>query len=71
MKSPHQLSPEALQEFNEIYTEEFGRTLSEEDAQQMAVDVLRLFDTLITPGNEPPDSHGRRAGVIELHSSVR
>lgn len=49
MKSPNQLSVEAIKEFKEIYSEEFGQTLSDEGAEQIGIDILRLFDLLLTP----------------------
>jgi len=52
MKPPHQLSSEAIEEFKDIYSREFGRTLADEDANQMATDVLRLFDLFLKPESD-------------------
>jgi hypothetical protein len=43
---PHQLSPEALREFKEIYLEEFGETLTDDEAEAIAMRVIRFFRIL-------------------------
>jgi hypothetical protein len=43
---PRQLSPEALREFKEIYLEEFGETLTDDEAEAIAVRVIRFFGIL-------------------------
>ena len=52
MKTPQQLSREAIDEFKAIYQEEFGKTLTDDEAHEMALRLLRFFGVL----NEPlPD----------------
>jgi hypothetical protein len=46
MKTPQQLSQEAIEEFRAIYREEFGRTLSDEEVQEMSIRLLRFFGIL-------------------------
>jgi len=43
MKTPHQLSREAIEEFKAIYQEEFGETLSDDEVQEIAMRLLRFF----------------------------
>jgi hypothetical protein len=62
MKLPYRLSPEAIKEFEQIYSKEFGRSLTHEDAQQMAIDVLLLFDLFLTPGRKLDPPQTRTAG---------
>ncbi len=40
------VSKEAIKEFKAIYKKEFGDTLSDEDAHEMATRLLRLFQLL-------------------------
>ena len=40
------LSRQAIEDFKKIYTEEHGVTVSDEEAEEMALRVLRLFDVL-------------------------
>lgn len=40
------LSSEALREFKEIYQAEFGERLSDTEAEQAGLRLLRLFDLL-------------------------
>lgn len=47
-----QLSPTAIQEFKIIYREEFGEDLSDAEAEEMALRVLRLFWILLQPPSE-------------------
>jgi hypothetical protein len=47
MEASKQLSRRAIEEFKEIYLDEFGKTLSDDEAQQMALGLLRLFNILI------------------------
>ncbi|MEI6196807.1 MAG: hypothetical protein WCS42_21030 [Verrucomicrobiota bacterium] len=52
MKTPNQLSREAIEEFKAIYQEEFGKSLTDDEAQEIALRLLRFFGIL----NEPlPD----------------
>ena len=52
MKTPQQLSSEAIAEFKAIYQEEFGETLSDDEVQEIALRLLRFFGILY-PSNEP------------------
>ena len=52
MKTPQQLSREAIAEFKAIYQEEFGETLSDDEVQEIAMRLLRFFGILY-PSNEP------------------
>ena len=47
MKTPQQLSRQAIDEFKAIYQEEFGRELSDEEVQEIAVRLLRFFGILV------------------------
>lgn len=46
MKTPSQLSHEAINEFKAIYQEEFGETLSEDEVHEIATRLLRFFGIL-------------------------
>ena len=46
MKTPNQLSREAIDEFKVIYQEEFGEVLSDDDVQEIAMRLLRFFGIL-------------------------
>lgn len=46
MKTPQQLSREAIDEFKAIYQEEFGRTLTDDEVQEIALRLLRFFGIL-------------------------
>ena len=46
MKTPQQLSSEAIAEFKAIYEEEFGETLSDDEVQEIAMRLLRFFGIL-------------------------
>jgi hypothetical protein len=55
MKTPQQLSREAIEEFKAIYQEEFGKSLTDDEAQEIALRLLRFFGIL----NESlPDESG-------------
>jgi hypothetical protein len=49
MKAGEQLSPSALSDFKEIYGQEFGIVLSDEEVQEVAIRLLRFFDMLSKP----------------------
>lgn len=49
MKTPQQLSREAIDEFKAIYQEEFGQTLSDDEVQEIAIRLLRFFGILKRP----------------------
>jgi len=46
MKTPQQLSREAIDEFKAIYQEEFGEVLSDDEVQEIAMRLLRFFGIL-------------------------
>jgi hypothetical protein len=46
MKTPQQLSREAIEEFKSVYKEEFGETLSDDGVQEIALRLLRFFGIL-------------------------
>jgi hypothetical protein len=46
MKTPNQLSREAIEEFKAIYQEEFGEILSDDEVQEIAMRLLRFFGIL-------------------------
>jgi hypothetical protein len=46
MEIPHQPSRQAIEEFKTIYLEEFGRVLSNDEAEEMALRLLRFLETL-------------------------
>jgi hypothetical protein len=48
---PRQLSPEAIREFKELYLEEFGETLTDDEAEAIAVRVIRFF-RILAQGND-------------------
>lgn len=49
MKTPQQLSREAIEEFKAIYQEEFGKTLTDDEVQEIALRLLRFFGILQKP----------------------
>ena len=49
MKTPQQLSREAIEEFRSIYEEEFGQRLSDDEVQEIAMRLLRFFGILNQP----------------------
>ena len=51
MKTPQQLSREAIDEFKAIYQEEFGKTLSDDEVMEIAMRLLRFFGILSDPGS--------------------
>ena len=46
MKTPQQLSREAIEGFKAIYQEEFGEVLSDDEVQEIAIRLLRFFGIL-------------------------
>lgn len=46
MKTPQQLSREAIEDFKSVYEEEFGQRLTDEEIQEMALRLLRFFGIL-------------------------
>ena len=49
MNTVQQLSREAIEEFRNIYQEEFGQILSDDEVQEIALRLLRFFGILIRP----------------------
>jgi hypothetical protein len=62
MQPPRQLSLQAIEEFKRIYQEEFGRDISNDDAQEIGLRLLRLFGILLNP---PPGDMPGPAGISE------
>ena len=60
MKTPQQLSREAMDEFKAIYQDEFGRTLSDDEVQEIALRLLRFFGVLSKDGKPGQDSTNGR-----------
>ena len=52
MKTPQQLSREAIDEFKAIYLDEFGESLSDDEVQEIAMRLLRFFGILTKEANE-------------------
>jgi hypothetical protein len=46
MKTPQQLSREAIDEFKAIYKDEFDEVLSDDEIQEIALRLLRFFGIL-------------------------
>ena len=55
MKTPQQLSRQAIDEFKAIYQDEFGKALSDDEVQEIAVRVLRFFGVLADAKGGPND----------------
>jgi hypothetical protein len=49
MKTPQQLSRQAIDEFKKIYQDEFDHTLSDAEVQEIATRLLRFFGVLHQP----------------------
>ena len=47
--APRRLSIDATREYQELYQEEFGELLSDDEAQQRGLQLLRFFDILSQP----------------------
>ena len=56
MKTPQQLSREAIDEFKAIYQEEFGKTLSDDEVQEIAIRLLRFFGILVRPSSDETEN---------------
>jgi hypothetical protein len=52
METPEQLSREAIDEFKAIYQEEFRKTLTDDEAKDIAMRLLRFFGILCDPGSD-------------------
>jgi len=51
VETQQQISPDAIEEFKTIYQDEFGLRLSDEEAKEMALRLLRFFDILLRSGS--------------------
>ena len=51
------LSKKAIKEFKEIYREEFGKTISDEKAQEKGQKLLSLFKIIYRPIPQDYDEH--------------
>lgn len=51
MTQPQQLSRQAIDEFKAIYRDEFGRELSDDEVQEIAIRLLRFFGILVHPSS--------------------
>lgn len=49
MTAPQVLSQKAIDEFKAIYQEEFGEEISDAQAHEMALGLLRLLKLLLSP----------------------
>lgn len=49
MKTPQQLSQEAIEEFKTIYEDEFHQSLTDDEVREMAIRLLRFFGILAKP----------------------
>lgn len=58
MKTPQQLSRQAIDEFKAIYQEEFGKSLSDDEVQEIALRLLRFFGIL--NGSSPDETDIRQ-----------
>ena len=47
MAMNHKLSAKALKEFREIYKEEFGEDLTDDEAEEIAMRVIKFFHILV------------------------
>lgn len=52
MKTSQQLSREAIEEFRAIYQDEFGKRLSDDEVQEIALRLLRFFGILNQPARD-------------------
>lgn len=59
MSTVSPLSREAVQDFQRVYQSEFGKVLSDDESEQMALRVLRVFDLLAQPLPEEEDQSCR------------
>jgi hypothetical protein len=59
METPNQLSREAIEEFRTIYEEEFGKRLTDDQVQEIALRLLRFFGVL---NMESPDQEAGSVG---------
>jgi len=52
MKTPKELSRGAIDEFKSIYQDEIGTVLSDEEVQELAVQLLQFFGILTKSRSE-------------------
>ncbi len=57
MEAPHHLSRQAIGEFKAIYQEEFRQNISDDEAQEIALRLLRVFDILLRPFPDDISDH--------------
>lgn len=57
MKTPKQLSREAIEEFRTIYQEEFGKNLTDDEVQEIALRLLRFFGILSQPKQDAAEQN--------------
>jgi hypothetical protein len=56
MQNPQQLSRQAIDEFKAIYKDEFGKTLTDDEVQEIAIRLLRFFGILAdSPSEKKPE----------------
>jgi hypothetical protein len=49
MKTPQQVSREAIDDFKQIYKDEFGVELTDDEVKELATQLLRFFGILHQP----------------------
>jgi hypothetical protein len=59
MKTPNQLSQEAINEFRVIYQEEFGIVLIDDEIREIAMQLLRFFGVLNKDTAGRPSLHDK------------
>ena len=54
------LNKEAIEEFKEIYLREFGQTITDEEARDLGLNLISLFEIICrpVPGQTKPDFPG-------------
>jgi hypothetical protein len=57
MNTPKQLSREAIEEFKAIYHDKFGKTLTDDEVQEIALRLLRFFGILQQHSADKADLH--------------
>lgn len=54
-----QLSPQAIQEFKQIYREEYGKEISDDEAREAGTRLVRVFKVICEvetrPDNDPAE----------------
>jgi hypothetical protein len=62
MKTPQQLSRQAIDEFKAIYQEEFGQNLTDDVVQEIALRLLSFLRILVerAPRGSPDQKHIQR-----------